>query len=225
MSLADTLSNLKAQAMKEIGEAAKTHDTQRITMLSGLANRIEEDERVLSRLEEHMIEYRREMSGTRVVSAPPLSVEGNTGGRGDERGGISKRNEGRDARKRFVDALQGRKIQLMQLRGKEYRTAGGRRVGIAFANELEGKPDRWFLGLKDGNYGAIVLLCVQRDGKTLEFILPQDVLAGFWRSLSRHGGDVKFNLLRDGANFYLLVPPQQRESINRFLGVYQSLKG
>lgn len=224
MTIADRLRSLKARVMNEIGEAARKHDTRRIDMLSKLASRIEEDERVLSGVEQHVVEYQKEISGTKPPSIPPPSAGGTQQYSRKGSGGVSKRTEGRDARRKFVDALQRRGIQLIHLGGKIYRTPGGRRVGIPFANELEDKPDRWFLGLKDGNYDAVVLLCSQGDGETLEFILPRDFLRGFWSSLSRNAGEVKFNLVRDGANYYLLVPPQRRESVNRFLSVYQTLK-
>ncbi len=224
MKVADRLKTLKEQVMAGIGGAARKHDTRRINMLTRLANRIEEDERVLSELEGHIVEYQREISGAKPVTALAVTAEATLEEREKESGRASKHSQGREARRKFVNDHQRDGVQLVHQGGKVYRTPGGKRVGIPFANELEGKPGRWFLGLKDGNYDAVILLCSRAEGEALEFVMPGDFLKGFWRSLSRHAGEVKFNLIRDGANFYLLVPPQGRESINRFLRAYQPLK-
>ena len=151
MRIHDNLKSLKGQVMKEIGEAARKQDTQRINMLSKIATRIQEDEQILSTLEEHVVEYQRELAGTAPKSSSLTPLDGTAKTVSMESGVASRHGKGRDARRRFVGTLQQRGVQLTHSGGKVYRTPSGKRIGVPFANELEDKPDRWFLGLKDGN--------------------------------------------------------------------------
>lgn len=224
MELSARLEGLSGRVMQKIGEAAERHDVPRIGVLSALADRIEEDRRLLEALRERADRYENDLSSTPTPAtlAPSRASAADNSSR--PRARDSKRGEGKDARARFVDSLRRSGIRLAPLAGKVYRTEGGKKLGIPFANELEGKPDRWFLGLKDGNYDVVAFLCNRRDGDTLEFVLPDELLRPIWSSLSRHAGEVKFNVVRDGNNYYLLVPPQRRESMTQFLRNYAALK-
>lgn len=222
MELADQLKKLKAKAMKKIGEAAAEHNTSRIRTLSGLANRIEEDQRALSEIEERANAYVAELSESTSASPSSSTFKDIIEDISKTVRKTSRHGKGKDARKMFVDSGPRLGFHLTPTGGRLYQTTSGNKVGIAFANEQ--KPDRWFLDLKNEDYDVVVLLCKRGTGEMLDFVLPHEMLKKIWASLSRHADSVKFNIIRDGDNYYLLVPPQRRESISRFLGNYVTLK-
>ena len=229
MELTSQLTSLKKKAMKKIGEAAEEHDTSRIRILSELADKVEEDMTHLAAIEERVNSYEKELArSTHLPSSPSKlkellkDITENIKTVGSSRS--QRKKMGQDARNRFVELGPKVGFRLIPLGGKTYRTASGKKVGITFANELEGKPDRWWLGIKDDHYDVVVLLCNQESGKMLHFALPYEYIEKIWPSLSRSAGEVKFNVIREGETYSLLVPPQRRESISMFLSKYGPLK-
>jgi hypothetical protein len=221
MELNAKLSDLKKRIMKKIAEAATKHDTQSITAYSGIANRIEQDEHALAMLGKRVNDYETVLNHPMPTSHQQKIeiIETTT-----DLKRIKGREGGLNGRKRFVGAGPNRGYQLTHLGKSIYRTARGKKVGLTFANENDQKPGAWWLGTPDSKYDIVVLLCQQDDGEALEFIIAQQDLEKFWGLLSRSAGQVKFNIVRDGANYYLLIPGHGRESINRFLGFYGPLK-
>lgn len=243
MELRVRLSNLKKMAMKEIEDAAKTGDVDRIGRLSMLANRVQDEERSYALMEKRVDGYEAQLNNSAAKSfqaeTMPLAGPGrNTTqiaedvriGRigelledGDD--GYSKgkraRMDGKNARREFIDAGRARGYSLMRYKGQIYKTADGRKVPILFSNEI--KPDRWFLGVKDDKYDTIVFLCKADNGGMHEFILPYGVLANLWHLLSINAGDRKFNITRDAGDFFLQVPMSEHLSINEFYGNYGPL--
>ena len=230
MELSVRLTNLKKKVMKKIADAALAHDTRLISKHSHLATLIEEDEKALEAMEERVNGYEKDLndlsSSTEEVEidwSAEVAKARAEAHRDSSRMRKSKgRQMGHEARMLFVSA--GRKLgySLIPLGGNLYTTPKEKKVVIAFANEH--KPNRWFLGVQDDNYDAVVLLCQQSTGRMLEFILPREALGKFWTSLSRSGGQVKFNITRSGENSWLLVPGRAQESLNRHLGAYTALK-
>jgi len=216
MQIQTRLKNLKGKVMKKIAEAAKKQDTRLISLYGAIANSIEEDERSLSALQARIGNYEKDLNSPTLLSAPSWTVPATEPKRG--RG----RQTGRHARRKFVDSGISRGFHLTHLRGSLYQTPSRKKVAIAFANEQ--RQDRWLLGVPEGQYHVVVLLCQRSHGEMFEFILPHEALEKFWRSLSRHTGQVKLNMTRDGANWYVLVPGRGRESVNRYLGNYKPLE-
>jgi hypothetical protein len=191
-------------------------DTDRIKVLSSVAACIDNDERTVSAIRQRILEYEQQIKGT--TTAVSALLPSSYAGMNLPQKGRSKHEAGRDYRTRFVNSCSSSGITLASLTGKMYQTIDGRKVCIASANELDNRPCRWFLGAKDEPYNIVVLLCGRKGCESLEFILPQEFLKKYWNSLSRRAGEVKFNVVEDGANYYLLVPPRRRESITHFNG-------
>lgn len=61
MELVAQLMNLKKEITQKIAEAAGANDTKRVTSYSGLANRIEDDERTLANAIRRIGEYEKEL--------------------------------------------------------------------------------------------------------------------------------------------------------------------
>lgn len=212
------LTNLKKLVMKKIGEAATTQNARLISAYSAIANRIEEDERTLAALEKRPLEYEEQLKRMDQASLESPQSELITPTDLEQ---VNGKQLARDARRRFVKSGPARGYRLEQLSRTTYKTDDGRRVACAFANE--NKPDRWWLGVEDAKHAVVVLQCRRRDGEILDFVIPSEVSVTFWSALSRNGGQVKFNVVREGESYYLLVPGSDRFSINRFRAFYGPL--
>lgn len=229
MELASQLTSLKKKAMKKIGEAAEEHDISRIRILSELANKIEGDLAHIIAIEERVNSYEKELAHSTHLPSSSSSFKDILKDITENIKSVSpsrshRRQMGQNARNRFVELGSRVGFRLIPLGGKTYRTTSGKKIGVTFANELEGKPDRWWLGIKDEHYDVVVLLCNQGSGGMLDFILPYEEIKTIWPSLSRSAGEVKFNIIREGKTYSLSMPPQRREAIGRFLGKYGPLK-
>ena len=99
-------------------------------------------------------------------------------------------------------------------------------MSIAFANEID-RPnliDKWFLGLKDEPTDIAVLLCQDLQGKVNDFVLPVAELKSTWKTLSRSGGEIKFNVRHRQGVYLLLDPKGEPINISKYLGKYQIIK-
>ncbi len=126
------------------------------------------------------------------------------------------------AREAWVKGLTASGI-LLTGHGKKYRTVTGKSVGVAFANELPGLSNKWFLGLVDEPTDVAALLCRATDGKLYDLVLPIQELGAAWESLSRSGGQVKFNVRKDPSSIVLLVPGGNGFDVTQHVGSYESL--
>jgi hypothetical protein len=132
------------------------------------------------------------------------------------------REIGRTIRESFLNKLLRSGIELRQIKGAYYRTSSGSRVGIAFATERQ--PDRWFLGLTTNSFDHAVLLCQSETLGTIEICLPRDFFAKYGERMSLSNAQMKFNVVRKGKTFSLLVPGTDGVSTSEFLGNYSCLR-
>lgn len=216
MELKGKLERLKTRAMKKIAEAAEAHNTRLVSAYSSIANRIEQDERILFALDDRIDSYEKELSEPSTI--PVMSDEGPTPDDFRSTG----RHTGQVKRTAFLDAGKTRGYQLTPIGSSIYKTTRGLRVALAFANEQ--RPNRWFLGVQDGLYDVVVLLCQRDSTDTAEIILPREFLSRYWSTLSRSKGQVKFNVSKSGESWWLLVPGHENQSANSFVGAYSPLK-
>jgi hypothetical protein len=120
-------------------------------------------------------------------------------------GQTSSREEGEVARREYVRQLSKKGIALVGAR-KSYRTPDGRRISIAYANELD-QPNKWFLGVKDDDPrpSVVVLLCNGPSVRKAVILGPGEI-ARWWTALSRSRDQVKFHISREGSRYFLEVP-------------------
>ncbi|MEK7762133.1 MAG: hypothetical protein AAB433_11165 [Nitrospirota bacterium] len=225
MELLAKLANLKKKTMQGITEAAAAHDTKRVSKYSGLANRIEDDEHAITGAMKRITIYEKELSEpTNSTDLTEILDEIKTSRRHNIRNESSSsgRETGSLMRETFLDAGAARGYRLIP-RGKTiFETGKGHRVAIPFANEQ--RPDRWFLGISNEKYDAVVLLCHGKDGTLFDFVVPRDFLEKFWESFSRSGGQVKLNVSRNGKTWWLVVPGYEPQAIGNFSGNYGPLR-
>jgi len=136
---------------------------------------------------------------------------------------ISAKREGKEAREQWVGERAAGGVQLTG-HGKRYQTVQAATVGIAFANELEGKPDKWFLGLRDEPTDVGVLLCKDQNGSVVDLVLPVNEIRAQWSSLSTSGGQIKFNIRREAGRFVLLIPGGRQVDVTQYRSSYGPLR-
>jgi hypothetical protein len=96
-------------------------------------------------------------------------------------------------------------------------------VAVAFANELPGRESRWFLGLADEPTDIAILLCNSLAGRVYDIVLPVSGVR-VWQALSRHGGQVKFNVRKDASRFFLLVPGNKPLDVTKHVSNHDPLR-
>jgi hypothetical protein len=210
MDLARTLDDLRAGALTAIADKARRGDASAIAQLSARLQRIErardryddvvrEVEALVAQSDSHSTEMERE--------EPRLRVGPN--GRdtsGQSPSGQSPRRYAEERRRELIGRLGAEGIELRELRGPIYRTPARTRVGIPFATERQ--PNRWFLGLPDGQFEQAILLCEPNDGDVLAFSLDEGFCAQYRELLSRDArGQLKFNVSRRGQGQFVLNVP------------------
>lgn len=223
MEMRSRLAAIKRKALRKIEEAAASRNTRLVSSLSALATRAEEDEEILTMLEERIKAYESEIGSDDpqdlrsildlVLTGSRKAGSAKSRGRGDA---------GEVARNSFVEAGKGRGYSLTPVSGINYRTAGGKIISMPFATER--RPNRWFLGIADERPDLVVLLCRNETGSILDFVVPSSMISETWRDLSRNGGQVKFNVSRTGPDYWLVVPKHGKKRINEYLGAYGYFK-
>jgi hypothetical protein len=131
--------------------------------------------------------------------------------------GVPGRDHGVQIRSGFLERARKRGLELTPQRGAIYKApVTGLRVGLAVATERQ--PNRWFLGLTDGAFDAAVLICQERNGRTIDLCLPRSFVSQHAHQLSRSGGQVKFNVARRGSQLTLTLPQVGPVPVDAYVG-------
>lgn len=207
------LQNIQSLLFKQISSAASNRDVSKVAELSGLAKECERIETELTSLNRRVEAVKGALSGSRSTSTTFAELFHSL-----EDATPSSREIGKQARSEWIARLP-HEISLNR-HGKQYQTARGQSVGVAFSNEQENK---WFLGLRDKPMSIVVLLCKSLEGKLHDIVLPVSDLPGGWSALSRSHTGVKFNVKKEGGCFLLYVPGKEQLDITRYIGNYEPL--
>jgi hypothetical protein len=140
----------------------------------------------------------------------------------DIRKSVSARNNGKQIRNAFLGILATKGIRLQHVSGTIYRSASGALIGIAVATERA--PDRWFLGLSQNGFSHAVLLCQPDRGDIIEICLPVAFFERYGRHMSISNGQVKFNVVRRGNSYAVLVPFTDGVSVSEYIRDYSVLR-
>jgi hypothetical protein len=132
------------------------------------------------------------------------------------------RGIGRTMRIDFLKKISDEGICLEHVRSSIYKTQSGHKVGIAVATER--KPDRWFLGLPIKSFDHAILLCKRENRDTIEICLPMSFFDEHGGKMSQSGGQMKFNVVRRGSGYSILVPRTDGVNVSKFVGDYRQLK-
>lgn len=218
MDIIAELMKTKTNIMKEIQDSAQSGDSQ--VVLAG-GRKLEEIENLLHRANKLMIEVETVLQ-SRELAEQPTNIPSQMSSTSTARlNGMSSRQKGATRRNEFVQRVVAAGLGIRKQKGTIYIKPSGERVGIAFASERS--ADRWFLGLKEGAFDSAILLC--EDGDQLrELWVTQAILSKTGQSLSRSGGQMKFNVIRSGPRLTLQVPGEGQVAVDELRGEYKILK-
>ena len=184
--------------------------------------KIADEIRMLEDQEKKIAERRGDLAMLLQASARERSAELEDLGSGEE----SPRERGSRVRSHYIEfVLASEGIHLVRVATKKYRTPAGLLVGIAYASELDVRPESWFLGLSDESYDFVILLCESSGGAIAAYVLPPEFVRRIWKALSRSNGQVKFHITRTSTTHELRLPGSRILKIDEYLNGVQALKG
>ena len=225
------LKDIRSLLFNKISSAALNRDVAKVDQLSSLAKECEMLETKSEKLETEITAFHRcfieavnDSGSLPKISAKPTysdSAEAVT---------LSPKAAAAQERDEWVARLRTKGISLYG-HGKQYQTARGQSVALAFANELLGLENQWFLGIADEEpTAAVVLLCKSLEGKLHDIVLPVSHLHKVWSVLNRSSKQVKFHVQeKDAGHFSLRIPKASRLDITwlditRYKGNYDPLR-
>lgn len=209
------VANLKDRILTRIADAARSGNVPELATLTARATECERLMRELRDIDDRYASLSAFVQGptpdTRTQPTPSASR------------GRSAKRDGAEMRAQWVEDMKSKGIVLRGY-GKRYTTESGATVGLAPANELDGKPNKWFSGLADEPTDIAVLLCRSGAGRMYDLVLPVADMGRRWDLLSRAGGQIKFNVRKDVAEFFLLIPGNDPLNITQYLSNYDALR-
>jgi len=240
MDVRNALTSWKQDIMAKIQLAASEQHTQAIVLLSTVAKQVDADLVTLSEIEERIRSYKDQLDTPNLSDRAEQGCNGQFGIKvlprspAEEVTNPSSRKQGMDAaiiaRQIFIQACNDRGIRLLSKKRTLVATPRGALIALPFAREFPDIPDKWFLGVQGGStpsicpYWCVAFLCQGMDERLLTFIVPQKQLQKYWSQFSRHHGNVKFNIRRDGVNFMLEVTGNKPIPLNTYQEAYANLK-
>ncbi len=218
MEIRSDLHAVQALIMDRASQAVAQRDFSGVARLSGLAKECQSIESELAIIARRIAAVRTGLNGSAPSESTATSPQ-----RASAPHTISAKAAGAEARNEWVASLQQYGIALSG-HGKRYRSARGESVAIAFANELPGHENRWFLGLSDESTDVAILLCRSLSGRLYDLVMPVPELRGAWRLLARNRNQIKFNLRKDANRFFLLVPASEPLDVTKYVGNHDPLR-
>ena len=217
------LKEIQSLFFKEISSAASNHDVAKVAELSSLAKECETLEIEIAAFKRRAVEaLKNSLNGSRSLSTASVKSTVST-----ETTILSPKSVAAQERNEWVTRIQTKGISLHG-HGKQYQTASGQSVAVAFSNERRGDPWPWFLGLRDELPDVAVLLCKSHEGTLYDIVLPASPLRKVWHVLKRSYKSkhvqVKFNVDRKADRFLLRVPDDDPLDIGGYIGNYAPLR-
>ena len=221
MDLETRLDRQRSALLRSIAEAARKGDARAVLEKNRRLQNVE-------RLAGQLLEVQREVEAL------------DTGGFGQERQAkeaIEKHNEVREGspwrstgkdrgthrRLEFIKGLPPTSRPEGPVAGAVFTAPKVGRVGVAYAHEGT-RVNRWFLGLRERKFDHAVLLCEANSGRVTHFSLPKEFIDRYGTSLSRKNGQLKFNVMKQGGEFHLLVRPGRHVNLEQFRDNHYGLR-
>lgn len=227
----DELETLKSRAKTYLSELVEAEKYEGIAPVTQLLKAIGADLRELDGIAMRISKYREIVLEGKCEDANMMEVIGIDEVK-NRRESPTAMGEGRKkaklARQHLLADLNTKGFQLKLKTKTIMSTIAGEDIAVPFASYLQ--RDVWFLGIKDDQasricpYKAVLPICEDKFGVMLHFVLPNEFIQSIWESFSRNAGDVKLNIVRDGSEFYLNVPPRNKERITQYLSNYECIE-
>ena len=223
------LKDIQSLLFNQISSAASNFDVAKVDELSSLAKECEMLETKSEMLETEITAFNRraieavnDFGSLSKISAKPTYSDST------EAATLSLKAVAAQVRNEWVAKLRTEEGISLHGHGKQYQTASGLSVAVAFSNERHGDPWPWFLGLRDELPDVAVLLCKSHEGKLYDIVLPASLLRKAWHVLKRSGKSkhvqVKFNVDRKADRFLLRVPEDNPLDLGGYIGNYAPLR-
>lgn len=209
------LQYIQSLLFEQISSAASNRDVAKVAELSGLAKECEKIEVELTSLNRRVEAVKGFLKGPRSTSMTFAKFFSSL-----EDATPSGREVGKQARSEWIAGLP-HGISLNR-HGKQYQTARGQSVAVAFSNEIPN--NRWFLDLPEEPPEVAVLLCKSLAGEFHDIVLPISDLRKEWDDLTRHNKRVKFNVKKDARRFLLFITGKKPLDVTRYVSNYAPLR-
>ena len=209
------LKNIQSLLFEQISSAASNRDVAKVAALSGLAKECERIETEWTSLNRRVEAVKSSLNGSRSTSMTFAKLFSSL-----EDATPSGREVGKQARSEWIAGLP-HGISLNR-HGKQYQTARGQSVAVAFSNEIPN--NRWFLDLHEEPPEVAVLLCKSLAGESHDIVLPVSDLRKEWDALTRHKKRVKFNVKKDANRFLLFITGKKPLDVTRYVSNYAPLR-
>ena len=209
------LQYIQSLLFEQISSAASNRDVAKVAELSGLAKECEKIEVELTSLNRRVEAVKGSLKGPRSTSMTFAKFFSSL-----EDATPSGREVGKQARSEWIAGLP-HGISLNR-HGKQYQTARGQSVAVAFSNEIPN--NRWFLDLPEEPPEVAVLLCKSLVGEFHDIVLPISDLRKEWDDLTRHNKRVKFNVKKDARRFLLFITGKKPLDVTRYVSNYAPLR-
>jgi hypothetical protein len=214
MSIKDKIEALKSKGLHRIGEAAKKGDTR---IIVGATRIVQECERLIRAFDELVSEMgglAMDLEGLEHSKGVDNSISSGTK--------ISPRMRGRLRKEAFINDLKEQGIRLNFNKDSILLTEGGERVGVAYSSEH--LPGRWWLGIKNDSYKAIVLICERDSGGLVRLVLP----GAFWDShvenlKENKNGRSMIHILYQRGMYHWIEANRKKIALDSFVDAYHFL--
>lgn len=215
MSIKDEIEALKIKALRKIGDAAKTGDTR---IIVGATRIVQESERLIKAFDELVSEMgglAMDLESLEQSSGTDISISNGTK--------TSPRMRGRLRKEAFINDLKEQDFKLNFSKDSLFMTEGGERVGVAYSSEH--LPGRWWLGIKNDSYKAIVLICERDSGGIVRLVLPGDFWDTHVKNLKENkNGRSMIHILYQRGVYYWIEANSKKIALDSFVDAYHFLR-
>src|SRR4030042_3807435 len=215
MSIKNEIEGLKINALQRIGEAAKTGDTR---VIIGATRIVQETERLIKVFDELVSEMRgltMDFESLEQGRGVDISIS-----KGTE---TSPRMRGRLRKEAFINDLKEQGIRLNFSKDSILLTERGERVGGAYSSEHQ--PGRWWLGIKNDNYKAIVLICERDSGGIVRLVLTGDFWVTHVKSIKENkNGRSMIHILYQRGVYHWIEANGKKIALDSFVDAYHFLR-
>jgi len=216
MIIRDELEALKVKSLRRIGEAAKQGDTGLIVRVTNI---VQEVDRLMKAYEQLVNEV-----GNLTINYEALEDINLSEVSTSSDAQFSPRKKARLQKEAFINELQELGITLRMSRDSLLLTDDGQQVGIAYSTEH--LPNRWWLGIKDDDYKAVVLICQNGSGRNINLILSKDFWSNHVESLTKNSkGRTMIHIIYHKGSYNLVEGNGEYVPLDSFVEAYDLIMG
>jgi hypothetical protein len=214
MSIKNEIEALKTKALQRIEAAAKIGDTR---VIIGATRIVQGAERLIKAFDDLVSEMgglAMDFEGLEHSKDVDISIPSGTK--------MSPRTRGRLMKGAFINDLKEHGITLNLSKDSILLTEKGERVGVAYSSEHS--SGRWWLGIKNDSYKAIVLICEKDTGGMVRLVLPGEFWASHVENLKDNkNGRYMIHILYQRGVYHWVEANGKKVALDNFIDAYHFL--